>query len=167
MAKFYGKYRGTVFNNIDPEMRGRIQAVVPDVTGVLPTTWALPCVPLAGKQCGEFAVPQFGTAVWVEFEQGNRDHPIWTGCFWAVGEVPSLASAVPPAVQQILLQTQLQNSVLISDIPGPTGGIQLKTATGAMISITDVGIIISNGKGADITMVGPSVTINQGALAVI
>ena len=65
------------------------------------------------------------------------------------------------------LQTQLQNSVLISDIPGPTGGIQLKTTTGAMISITDVGIIISNGKGADITMVGPSVTINQGALAVI
>jgi uncharacterized protein involved in type VI secretion and phage assembly len=167
VAKFYGKYRGTVFNNLDPEMRGRIQAVVPDVTGVLPTTWALPCVPLAGKQCGEFAVPQFGTAVWIEFEQGNRDHPIWTGCFWAVGEVPTLASAVPPVVQQIVLQTQLQNSVLISDFPGPTGGIQLTTTTGARIVVNDLGIIIDNGKGGSIEMIGPSVTINKGALAVI
>jgi uncharacterized protein involved in type VI secretion and phage assembly len=167
VAKFYGKYRGTVFNNIDPEMRGRIQAIVPDVTGVLPTTWALPCVPLAGKQCGEFAVPQFGTAVWIEFEQGNRDHPIWTGCFWAVGEVPTLASAVPPVVQQIVLQTQLQNSVLISDFPGPTGGIQLTTTTGARIVVNDLGIIIDNGKGGSIEMIGPSVTINKGALAVI
>ena len=159
VSKFYGKYRGTVFNNIDPEMRGRIQAIVPDVTGVLPTSWALPCVPLAGKQCGEFAVPQFGTAVWVEFEQGNRDHPIWTGCFWAVGEVPALASAVPPVVQQI--------SVLISDFPGPTGGIQLTTTTGARIVVNDLGIIIDNGKGGSIEMIGPSVTINKGALAVI
>ena len=51
--------------------------------------------------------------------------------------------------------------------PGPTGGILIQTTTGAMISVSDVGIIISNGKGATINMVGPSVDINLGALTVV
>jgi hypothetical protein len=36
-----------------------------------------------------------------------------------------------------------------------------------MISISDTGIVISNGQGATILMTGPSVTINEGALEVI
>jgi len=54
----------------------------------------------------------------------------------------------------------------LSDLPGPSGGILLKTATGAMIMVNDVGITISNGKGATIVMSGPSVTINSGALVI-
>ena len=56
---------------------------------------------------------------------------------------------------------------MISDLPGPTGGILLKTTTGAMISISDIGITISNGKGAVITMTGPTVDINAGAMTII
>jgi hypothetical protein len=73
----------------------------------------------------------------------------------------------PPPLSDIVLQTALQNTLLISDLPGPTGGILLKTTTGALISINDVGITLSNGKGATIIMSGPSVTINAGALVVI
>jgi len=95
--KYYGKYRGTVFNNIDPEQRGRIQALVPDVLGLKPSTWALPCVPLAGKLEGTFMVPQLGAAVWIEFEQGESDYPIWTGGFWgSTAEMPPQALAPPP-----------------------------------------------------------------------
>jgi hypothetical protein len=61
----------------------------------------------------------------------------------------------------------MQNTLMISDAPGPTGGILLKTTTGAMISISEIGITISNGQGASIVMTGPAVTINQGALEVI
>src|SRR6516162_160057 len=94
VAQYYGKYRGTVLNNVDPMQMGRIQVVVPDVTSVLPTTWALPCVPMAGPQCGEFTVPPIGAAVWVEFEHGDRDYPIWIGGFWgSAAEVPALALA--------------------------------------------------------------------------
>jgi len=167
VAQYYGKYRGTVLNNVDPMQMGRIQVVVPDVTSVLPTTWALPCVPMAGPQCGEFTVPPIGAAVWVEFEHGDRDYPIWIGGFWgSAAEVPALALATPPALQAIVLQTVGQNTLMISDAPGPTGGILLKSATGALISINDVGITISNGQGATILMTGPTVTINEGALAV-
>jgi uncharacterized protein involved in type VI secretion and phage assembly len=147
---------------------GRIQAIVPDVTALVPTSWALPCVPMTGPQAGQFILPPVGAAVWIEFEQGNPDYPIWTGGFWgSAAEVPALALAAPPGVPPIVLQTVGQNTLMISDVPGPTGGILLKTATGAMISISTIGITISNGQGATIVLAGPSVTINQGALTVI
>ncbi|WP_347260870.1 phage baseplate assembly protein V [Rudaea sp.] len=166
-GRYYGKYRGTVFNNVDPEQRGRIQAMVPDVLGLTPSTYALPCVPIAGKQSGTFVVPEVGAGVWIEFEQGDPDYPIWTGCFWGlVAEVPALALTAQPPSGAVVLQTTLQNTLMISDTPGPAGGILLKTATGAMIAINATGITISNGQGATIVLSGPSVTVNAGALVV-
>lgn len=169
---FYGKYRGTVINNVDPEQRGRIQAIVPAVSNVFPTSWAMPCVPMAGKQQGVFMVPQLGSGVWMEFEGGDPDKPIWTGGFWGIAaEVPPLGLAPPPIPpgQNIVLQTTLQNTLLLSDAPPTpaTGGIVLKSPTGAMIVVNDSGIYIQNGKGASIAMVGPTVTINNGGLVVI
>ena len=77
-----------------------------------------------------------------------------------------MALAGPPGVQSIVLQSEGQNTLMISDVPGPTGGILLKSSSGAMIAINDVGITISNGQGATITLTGPTVTVNEGALAV-
>lgn len=168
MTKHYGKFRGTVLNNIDPMQMGRLMVQVPDISNVLPSTWALPCLPFAGIQSGMYVTPAIGSGVWIEFEQGDPDYPIWVGCFWgSAAEVPALALAAAPALQQVVLQTTLQNTLMISDAPGPTGGILLKTMTGAMISISEVGITISNGQGASIAMIGPAVSINAGALEVI
>jgi len=172
LTRYYGKYRGTVLNNVDPEQRGRITAFVPDVLGLTPSSWALPCVPIAGKLQGVFAIPQIGAGVWIEFEQGDPDYPIWTGGFWGMAsEVPPLALAPPPIPpgQNIVLQTTGQSTLILSDaVPSPTtGGIILKSPTGAMIVVNDTGIYISNGKGATITIVGPTVTINNGALTIL
>jgi uncharacterized protein involved in type VI secretion and phage assembly len=164
---FLGKYRGMVLNNIDPMQQGRLQVQVPDVAGLIPGSWAMPCLPFTGKQMGLWAIPQIGTGVWIEFEQGNPDYPIWSGCwFGSAAEVPALALAAPPAIPNFVIQTQGQNTLMLSDVPGPTGGILLKSTTGALISINDVGITISNGKGAMITMTGPTVTVNAGALTI-
>jgi uncharacterized protein involved in type VI secretion and phage assembly len=166
--RYYGKYRGMVLNNIDPMQQGRLQVQVPDVAGLIPASWAMPCVPIAGIQNGMVALPMIGSGVWVEFEQGNPDHPIWVGCFWGcAAEIPALARATPPGLSAITLQTPLQNGLTISDLPGPTGGIMLKSATGATLIVNDTGIYIQNGKGAMLTLVGPAVTINNGALTVI
>src|SRR5947209_18395979 len=146
---------------------GRLMIVVPDVARFIPGTWAMPCVPLAGLQNGLYALPVIGSGVWVEFEQGDPDYPIWVGCFWgSAAEVPGLARVVPPAVPGITLQTPLQNGLQISDVPGPTGGIILKSTTGATIIVNDTGIYIQNGKGASIVLTGPTVTVNAGALVV-
>ena len=166
--RYFGKYRATVVNNVDPMQTGRIQVMVPDVSSVVPSSWAMPCVPVSGIQMGFFSLPPIGSGVWVEFEQGDPDYPIWVGGYWGTAaEVPSTAMLVPPAVPGITMQTPLQNAIQVSDVPGPTGGIMIKTATGAMISVSDVGITITNGKGAIITMTGPTVDINAGAFTVI
>ncbi len=170
-SRYYGKYRGTVTNNIDPEQRGRIMAIVPDVLGLTPCSWAMPCVPMAGKQQGVFMVPQIGAGVWIEFEQGDPDYPIWTGGFWGTAaEVPAMAQAPPPIPpgQNIVLQTTGQNTLVISDsAPTPAGGgITLKSPGNASIVINDSGIYIQNGKGASLTLVGTAVSINNGGLLV-
>jgi uncharacterized protein involved in type VI secretion and phage assembly len=166
--RYYGVYRGTVVNNIDPLQMGRIIATVPDVGGVIPTTWAMPCLPVAGKQMGTFMVPQIGSGIFVQFEAGDPDRPVWIGGWWGnAAEVPALALAGVPGDPNIVIQTTLQNAIVVSDLPGPTGGIMLKSTTGATIIVNDTGIYIQNGKGASIVMAGPSVTINNGALVVI
>lgn len=167
MERYYGKYQGAVVNNIDPLQIGRLQVQVPAVSGMNPANWAKACVPITGQQMGTFFLPAIGSSVWVEFEGGDPLLPIWTGGFWgSSSEVPSLALAGNPVSPSIVLQTGMQNTFTISDVPGPTGGILLKSASGAFISINEVGITISNGQGATITLNGPTVTINQGALAV-
>jgi uncharacterized protein involved in type VI secretion and phage assembly len=166
--RYYGKYRGTVLNNIDPMQIGRLQVQVADVAGLIPLSWAMPCVPVAAKQSGIFALPQIGAGVWVEFEHGDPDYPIWVGGFWgSAAEVPALALAGLPVSPSIVLQTGGQNTLMISDVPGPAGGLLLKGRSGAMISISESGITLSNGQGATIVMAGPSVTINAGALTII
>ena len=74
VQRFVGKYRGTVTQNIDPMLRGRLLCMVPDVLGPVPSSWAEPCVPLAGPTgppMGVYLVPPIGAGVWVEFEQGD------------------------------------------------------------------------------------------------
>jgi uncharacterized protein involved in type VI secretion and phage assembly len=165
---FYGKYRGVVINNVDPMQMGRIQAMVPDVAGMLPSSWAMPCLPVTGINMGVFTVPPIGAGVWMEFEKGDPDFPIWVGGFWgSAAETPLLAHSVPPGVAGITIQTTAKNGIVVSDTPGPTGGILIQTTTGAMVSVSDVGIIISNGKGAIINMTGPTTDVNVGALTVI
>jgi uncharacterized protein involved in type VI secretion and phage assembly len=167
-GRYYGKYRGTVLNNIDPMQMGRLTVQVPDVKGLIPSTWAMPCFPISGKQMGAYMIPQIGAGVWVEFEQGDPDFPIWSGCWYgSVAEVPALALVGIPVSPNIVIQTGAQNAVVISDVPGPAGGIMLKSTTGATLIVNDTGIYIQNGKGAMITMVGPTVTINNGALTIV
>jgi len=169
-STFYGKYRGTCINNIDPQQMGRIQAIVPDVSSLSLTSWALPCLPFGGVNTGLFAVPLIGAGVWVEFEQGDPDYPIWVGTYWgSAAEVPKLAQTAPAPIPAITLQTPAKNGIVISDALGPSGlgGITLQSATGATIAVNDLGITISNGKGAQITLVGNTVDINLGGLTVI
>ncbi|MBC6480824.1 MAG: hypothetical protein GDA56_26660 [Hormoscilla sp. GM7CHS1pb] len=74
-----------------PTSWGRLQVSVPSVLDTDNKNWALPCVPYAGKDIGMFTIPPKGAKVWVEFEGGNRERPIWTGCFWGDKELPKEA----------------------------------------------------------------------------
>ncbi len=162
---FYGKYRGVVTDINDPLMQGRIRARVPDVLGDAESGWALPCLAFGGSQMGLFVLPDVGSAVWMEFEHGDPDYPVWAGSFFgSVADMPT--ELLAPPYQKTLLQTKTGHSITLDDTPG-IGGITLQTSGGQKIKLTATGIEIDNGMGATITLTGPQISINQGALEVI
>ncbi len=171
ITKHYGKHRGMVIDNVDPAQRGRLLVQVADVAGFVPS-WAEPCVALSGPTgfpMGVFMVPLIGTPVWVEFEQGDVDRPIWVGCrLESAASIPSSAAADSPPGTAIVIQTAAMNLLEVNDrAPSPvSGGIVLKSAAGAMIVVNDSGIYLTNGKGASIVLAGPTVDINGGALTI-
>ena len=158
MSEFFGKYRGLVVNNVDPLQQGRIQVSCPSVLGPEMPSWAMPNAPFVGIQMGMFAIPQIGAKVWVEFEAGDPDKPIWSGGFWGPGEAPAL-----PPVPQVVTIKMLTGSVTINDL---IGSVIIETTIGAKIMLSPAGIEIDNGQGASIRMIGPMVSINNGALDV-
>jgi hypothetical protein len=116
--RFFGKYRGIVVNNLDPLQIGRLQAMVPDVLGEVPSGWALPCAPYAGTGSGLYAIPPVGAGVWIEFEAGDASHPIWTGAWWATGEVPLDQQATPSQPARKILRTEFGLMVSLDDLQG-------------------------------------------------
>ncbi|RZA31205.1 MAG: baseplate assembly protein [Lysobacteraceae bacterium] len=134
----YGKYRGTVIDNLDPQQLGRVQIQVPDAGGMDDPAWALPCLPPGGLP----TVPEIGDGVWVEFERGDPGYPIWCGVFWTD------PSRVPDALRGA----------------DPRSALSLRTSDGAGIAIGPAGIVLDNGKGASVLLSGPAVSINHGAL---
>lgn len=98
---FFGKYRGKVTANKDPLNLGRIQVSVPAIFGDEKNSWAMPCVPYAGKDIGLFLIPPVQSNVWVEFEGGDPDYPIWSGCFWGDQELPKNAQVTDPVKVQV------------------------------------------------------------------
>jgi hypothetical protein len=137
---YFGKYRGLVTDNNDPLKQGRIQVRVPSVLGDK-LLWALPCTPYAGPDIGFFALPPVGANVWVEFESGELNHPIWAGGFWDPNELPSEA-----APGTVFLRTP-GAVIRIED----SGTVEIETTGGAKITLT----------GTEITLEAP--TIKQSA----
>jgi uncharacterized protein involved in type VI secretion and phage assembly len=158
---FYGKYRGKVENNVDPLQQGRMQVSVPSVLGEGRLSWAMPCMPYAGPGVGFFAIPPMGANVWVEFEGGDPNYPIWSGGFWGANEAP-----ITPAVAGTKVLKTDTITLKLDDLPG-VGGVTIETALGMKITITATGIEINNGQGASIKLSGPQVSVNGGALEVV
>jgi len=133
----YGKYRGIVVNINDPQKLGRLQVQVPDVLGENISAWVLPCVPYAGNQVGTFLIPPIGANIWVEFEAGNKQHPIWSGCFWGPGEMPSQIGL--PNTKIIKIDTVM---IIIDEL---LSNITIETQLGMKMIINQEGISMDNG----------------------
>jgi len=163
---FYGKYRGVVTDNQDQLTLGRVRARVQDVLGDNESGWALPSSPYAGDKVGLFLIPPTGANVWIEFEHGNPDYPIWSGCFWSEGKIPH--ETTPPLLPNIKILKTNTSTIMLDDTPG-AGGITIETSvgTGAKIVINTEGIEISGGELGDIKVTANSVSINNGALEVM
>jgi len=150
--RYYGKYRGFVTDNDDPEKRGRIRLLVPSVLGETPTGWALPSLPFGGlADQGLFVVPEVDAQVWVEFEAGNVDLPIWTGTFWqAGGNPPAEADKSPPTTR--LLKTPSGHVLQFDDESGKEK-FRLAHPAGTEMTVDEKGtVIVTDAKGNTLTL---------------
>lgn len=148
MPNWYGKYRGKVIHTNDEKNLGRVWVNVPTVMGK-EENWAWPAAPFAGVQAGIFTVPPPKANVWVEFEEGDARHPIWSGGFWDADEVPKVAVDPKPPTPHILLQTVGENLIHICDGKSArltaAGGIVLRSG-GSTIVISPDGVKITASK---------------------
>ena len=162
MTSYFGKYRGAVTGNLDPMQQGRLQVTVPQVLGSGQIAWAMPCVPFGGSGVGLYAIPPVGANVWVEFEGGDPSHPVWTGVFWAQGEVP-----VTPATPDTKVLRTAHSRLVLDD--GPGGGITIEPTGAAVptrIRVDHRGIELTC--GATSLLVGPDrVVVKNGATSLL
>jgi uncharacterized protein involved in type VI secretion and phage assembly len=180
--RFYGKYRGFVVNNLDPKRLGRLTLQIPSVLGrEVVTGWAMPCAPYGGqKNQGFLCIPDVGAGVWVEFEEGDLEFPIWVGTFWSEPggerEIPTLNEAdgkerkneqKPPTRK--IIKTQKGHTIQFEDADGEemvTIIQRINKDLCNVITLKNDGITISS--AGDVTITGKNVTIEaQGKLTAI
>lgn len=157
-SQYFGKYRGIVDDNNDPDNLGRIKARVPEIYGdeqISP--WAYPVVPFAGSAHGLVLLPEVGDGVWIEFEAGDTSRPLWTGCWWASGEMPTVGK-----IDSRVLVTSGGHQVILDD-----GNQELKLihSGGAEIKMTNTEITFKI-SSTQIKLSATGVDINNGAFKV-
>lgn len=169
--KRYGKYRGIVVDNMDPQKRGRLKVRIASVLGDQDSDWALPCFPYGGaNQQGMFMVPDVDAQVWVEFEEGDIHRPIWVGTFWQQqSDTPEDAARDEPTTR--LFQTASGHILQFDDEEGEeqfrlfhpadaemlidnNGTISLRDTSGAMLTMNaeNSEIVIEDANGNIMTM---------------
>ena len=159
-GRFYGKYRGFVVDNADPEKRGRLKLRVPSVLGdEIVSGWALPCAPYGGSpDIGAFYVPEVEAGVWVEFEMGLVEYPVWVGTFWSKpggDPEPPKPNDAPDGAEQ-------------SDVQDPPTRKIFKTAKGHTIQFEDADdeelvLIVEKTNANVIALNKDGITITDGA----
>lgn len=156
-TRTFGKYRGLVEDVDDPLGRGRIRARVPAVYADTVSPWAMPCVPFAGPGHGLVLLPEPGDGVWIEFEGGDVARPIWSGGWWADGQLPS-----PGAEKVRLWKTSAGHEVVLDE---DANEIRLGHPDGAEIVIGSSEITITLGT-QEVKVSRTEINLNNGMVKV-
>jgi len=174
--RFYGKYRGLVVANADPEHRGRLKLKVPSVLGSsVVTGWALPCVPYGGDaNQGMLFIPKVDAGVWVEFEEGDLEFPIWVGTFWSKpggnSELPhpnaadgSEARDVQDLPTRKIIKTKKGHTIQFEDKDNEEMVMIVEAKNGHVITMNKDGIKITESSGNVIEIKKDAFTITAKA----
>jgi hypothetical protein len=163
---YHGKFRGTVTASTDPYSRGRVRAQI-TLGGDPVEVWAEACLPYAGDKNGMYAIPPVGAGVWVEFEQGDLDKPIWSGCWWKDGELQDAIGGVSLTLLPVVIQSTGMHRLILSGGNGDAVVIEtVRGEQGPRIVLTDSSVRISCGSIMSIEITEAEVKINDDALVI-
>jgi hypothetical protein len=149
--RYWGKYRGIVKTVMSGKDLGKLIVTLREVYDNQDSPPAWPCVPFAGPKHGLVALPEKGDGVWVEFEGGDPSNPIWTGCWWADGNMPA------PADKNV--RTWATSAGLKIVLDDDANELRLEHPGGAKISLSDDGLELSF-NSTTITLDDTGVTVN-------
>lgn len=156
-SSYFGKYRGTVIDVDDPENQCRIRATVPSVLYDQPCGWAMPAAPFGGDGHGMVMLPKVGSGVWIEFEAGRLDNPIWSGAWWAVGQRPEPQG---PGVRVIV--SEKGHQVVLDD---DADEVTIAHGSGPTIKLTATELTITVG-ACELKITNTTISMNQGIVKV-
>jgi hypothetical protein len=155
-GRYYGKYRGQVTDNDDPDNLGRLKAKVPRLLGDEETGWALPAFIYGGaSEQGFFAVPDVGAGVWMEFEGGDLSYPIWSGTWYSSGDIPE--SAQPG---KKVLKTKSGHKIVLDD---DANSLEITDSNGNTITMDGSTIKIEAGTATKIVVNAPQIELEENA----
>jgi uncharacterized protein involved in type VI secretion and phage assembly len=170
--RYYGKYRARVVDNKDPAQLGRLRLTVPSVLGEdVVTGWATPCVPYGGAaNQGLLCIPDRGAGVWVEFEAGDLEFPIWVGTFWSKpggeSELPkpeaadgSQRDAVQDPPTRKIIKTGKGHTIQFEDADGEETILIREGTQGHLVTMDSTGITISDASQNTIEMTSSAFTL--------
>lgn len=139
-GRYYGKYRARVVDNQDPKKLNRVRTEMPQLFGKgVILGWALPALPPHLSD-----VPEIGKLTWIEFEAGDTDFPIWSGCWWAVrsgvSELPENAQDKDDSVMYNVLGG---SSIILKK----DGSVEVISRTGSSVFIDSSGEVVIHSIG--------------------
>lgn len=160
----YPLMRGEVVANDDPFMLGRVRVRIHCIHGIngygmkdedLP--WAYPCFFNASYDSGSFIVPEVKNTVWVVFEDGDVNKPVYIGGVYGKGV--SSEKAVGNTGDSDVRYQQLGRN----EVPLGTGNVKDKiiyrSPKGAMVLVREEkgyeSVIIQDQLGQSITLSSP------------
>ena len=86
---YYGIYQAKVTNIKDPEKRGRVKVLCPEVLGAeTESAWCDPCIPVAYDGGGDFCLPARDETLWIMFISGDSNRPVYFGNWWQKNKSP-------------------------------------------------------------------------------
>lgn len=156
-ASYFGKYRATVTDVEDPKQQCRIRARVPAVLGEQQCGWALPVAAFAGDGHGLVLLPEVGSGVWIEFEAGQLNSPIWSGGWWAEGQRPA-----PQAQGKRVLVSKKGHQMMMDD---DGDEVTLVHASGPEIRMTGTQVVITCG-ACELKITNQEISLNNGLIKV-
>lgn len=127
----FGKYRAIVVDTDDPEKRGRIRVKCPSVFNESLSGWCEACLPNISSLGSDLSLPKSGDQVWLEFEQGNTNKPIYVGSWLSQGQADHIYS-VPSRILDYEGHT----------ITFKSGSIVIKTKDGVEMSLNNDSLYI-------------------------
>lgn len=154
--RYFGKYSGVVKDNRDDTEQGIVTVSVPTIFPPDEPVAARPALPY-----GLFFVPEVDTTVWVEFEGGDSEFPLWTGVQHTRETWAQEAAASPPTVRAV--RTPSGHLLVLDDTSGAESILLTDGVNAHVLRFDADGVTVTDGlNGHEIVLGSSGITITDG-----